>query len=464
MAKLWGGRFKGEMHPVMKCFSYSLYKDFELLEAEIEVDIAWAKMLRRSGLVSRQESARLVRGLESIAKELIPKDPHAGVSGPWLNQYEDVHSLVQAALEKKVGAVAKKLHTGRSRNDLVATSTRIYCLKQAARIEGKMIGAQAALVFLAEKAGTVVVAGLTHTKKAQPILMAHHLMAYVEMLEGDKSRLRDFAKRLDLLPLGSAALAGSSLPIDQKFLARELGFTKIARNSLAAVSDRALVTEFLSVLSILWVHLSRLSEDFILWNSEYFGFIELGDAFATGSSLMPQKKNPDVFELIRGRSAVIFGHLQTLLTLQKGLPLSYNRDLQEDKPALFDAIHKTSLALEVLALTLSSSTWNQEALRESALDDNLYATDILEYLVKKKIPFASAHEIVGKAVRFSLERGRPLRELSLTEWKKFSPVFDQKIYDLFDAKKSVSAKQTIGSTNPVRVRKEIQRWSKYLRP
>jgi argininosuccinate lyase len=462
MKTLWGGRFKKEMHPLLKCFSYSLFADYRLLEAELCVDEAWVKMLARVGLLTRTESRKLQRALKTIGKELGLKDPHDTVERKYLNRYEDIHTLIQAKLEEKVGGLAKKIHAGRSRNDLVVTSTKVYLRDKIAAINAKAVHLQSALVGCAEKVGGTAVAGMTHLKKAQPVLLAHHLLAYVEMLDEDRSRLEDAKKRIDVLPLGSGALAGSSLPIDREFLAEELGFSKIARNSMAAVSDRAFLTEFMSHLAILWMHLSRLADDFILWNSEPFHYVELDDAFATGSSLMPHKKNPDVFELIRGRSAVIFGYLQSLLVVQKGLPLTYNRDLQEDKPGVFDAISKTELACEVLALTLESVTFNPQALAESVQDDHLFATDILEYLVKKGVPFREAHETVGKAVAYALEMQKPLSDLSVKEWKRFSKVFGMDISDLFDAQTSVKAKKTIGSTNPFMVQREISKWKRLL--
>ena len=451
------------MHPVLKCFSYSLYADHHLLEAELRVNEAWVKMLARTGLITRAESARLVRGLKAVGKDLRPKDPHEPLKKQYLNRYEDIHTLIQAKLEQKIGSAAKKIHTGRSRNDLVVTSTRVYLRDKVSLIRTKLARLEKVLVTLAKKAGDSVLAGMTHLKKAQPILLAHHLLAYVEMLDEDRARLEDAQKRIDLLPLGSAALAGSSLPIDRKFLARRLGFSRIAANSMAAVSDRAFLAEFLSGLAILWMHLSRLAEDFILWNSEPFHFVELDDAFATGSSMMPQKKNPDVFELIRGRSGVIFGYLQSILVVQKGLPLAYNRDLQEDKPGVFDAANKTELALEVLALTLESVTFNRAAMVQSAEDDNLFATDILESLVRKGVPFSEAHEAVGRAVRHALETGKPMSELSVAEWRRFSKYFGADVTELFDARVSVRAKKTAGITNPAMVRREIAGWERALR-
>ena len=458
MAKqMWGGRFKKDMHPALKVFSYSLETDKELFDAEIRVNVAYAKMLARVRLITGAESKAILRGLKSVSQALKGRDLAA-----YADRYEDIHTLIQMELEKKAGAVAKKIHTGRSRNDLVITSTLIYLREKIAVIEDGIRKLQKSLITAGEKAGEMIVPGMTHLRKAQPVLLAHHLLAYVEMLEADKSRLQDSAKRVNILPLGSAALAGSALPLDQKFLAKELGFTGIAANSMAAVSDRGSLAEFLSVLSILWAHLSRLSEDFILWNSEAFGFVELDDAFATGSSLMPQKKNPDVFELVRGRAGVIFGYLQAILTVQKGLPLSYNRDLQEDKPGVFDAVKKTATALELLALAVGSASWHKKALLRSLDDDSLFATDVLEYLVRKKVPFSEAHELVGKTVRHAIESEKRLREWSVQEWRKFSPRFGADIHDLFDAKESVRGKKTIGSTHPARVKQAIAEWKKIL--
>ncbi len=450
------------MHPVLKCFSYSLFIDFELLQAELRVNEAWVRMLARAKLMTSTEAARLLRGLRAIAREFQKRDPHAPIKAQFLNRYEDVHTLIQGELEKRVGSVAKKLHTGRSRNDLVVTSTRVYLRDKVINIQNRIRKIEKALLRLAKKAEGAIVAGMTHLKYAQPVLFAHHLLAYIEMLEEDYGRLEDSLKRIDVLPLGAAALAGSGLAIDQKFLQRSLGFSKIAANSLAAVSDRAFLTEAVSHLALLWVHLSRLSEDFVLWNSEPFGYIELDDAFSTGSSLMPQKKNPDVFELTRARSAAIFGHLQSLLTLQKGLPLAYNRDLQEDKPALFDAVRKTELVLDVLSLTIESARLNPEAMARSLEDDNLYATDLLDYLIRKGVASSEAHAVVGKVVHYAAEQDRSLRELSLAEWRRFSHEFGADVERVFDARRSVSSKTTIGSTHPVRVKNEIRKWGREL--
>lgn len=457
MKSLWSGRFKSEMHPLLKCFSYSLAVDHELFHAEIEVNEAYARMLAKIKLIRVSESRAILRALKSIRKEW--KNENVCLLS---QQYEDVHTYIQQELERKIGKAGKKIHTGRSRNDLVITSTRVYLRGRVSDIEKQIQKTQKALVQLAKEAGDGIIPGLTHLKKAQPILMAHHLLAYVEMLEEDRSRFVDVQKRINVLPLGSAALAGSSLPLDRNFLAKALGFDSISANSLQATSDRGFMAEILSSLAILWMHLSRLSEDFILWNSEAFGLIELEDSIATGSSLMPQKKNPDLFELIRGRAGVIFGQLQAILTLQKGLPLAYHRDLQEDKPGLFDAFRKTQLALELLSVSLDHVHFNPKAMAAALQDDAIYATDVLEYLVRKEIPFSEAHEAVGKAVRYAQDHERSLRDLSLKEWKIFSKAFDEKVYELFDPAASISAKKTSGSTHPARVRKEIVTWTKKL--
>ena len=462
LASIWAGRFKKELDPTVKCFSYSLYVDGELLPAEIRVNQAYAKMLAHVGLISRAEGQRLVRALGQIAKKFAVKDPHKNPLAPYMKDTEDVHTFIEQELENKVGRLAKKIHTGRSRNDLVVTSTLVYLREKLPLLNEKISGLQKTLVNFAEKAQKVIVPGLTHLKRAQPILLAHQVLAYVSMLDRDRSRMADALKRMTQLPLGAGALAGSSLPLDRNFMARELGFSGINENSVDAVSDRDFIAETLAALSILWMHFSRLAEDFVLWNSEAFGLITLDDSVATGSSLMPQKKNPDVFELVRGRSGVIFGHLFSILTILKGLPLSYNRDLQEDKPALFDAVHKTNLALDTLQLTISRTHINQDARAWADEEDFIYATDLLEFLVRKGVAFREAHECIGRLVRYAVDKRQQLHELSVHEFQRFSPKFDRTVYRLFDPRESVAGKKTSGSTNPAQVKKCIQSWKKKL--
>jgi argininosuccinate lyase len=456
--KLWGGRFEQGMHPALQEFSCSLAVDSVLFHAEIQVNRAWVKMLAKSKIVSPSELKKLLRGLDKIEREWDPSQIFREYS-----DVEDIHALIQILLEKACGAVAKKLHTGRSRNDLVVTSTRIYLKEQVLRIRGFLCGLQKVLVGQAEKNADLIIPGLTHLRKAQPVLLAHHLLAYVEMLEEDLDRLKDFLKRVDVLPLGSAALSGSALPFDRKFLAKELGFSRLAANSMAATSDRAFLSELLSGLAAVWIHLSRLSEDFILWNSEFFGYVELDDRFSTGSSLMPQKKNPDVFELIRGKSGSIFGILQALLVVQKGLPLAYNRDLQEDKPGVFYALSETELALEVLSLTVQTATFQKGAAEKQLMDDGLYATDLLEYLVRQGMPFKDAHHAVGRMIAHSIKTRKRVRDFSLVELNIFAPQAREDAFRLFSARQSVEGKKTFGSTQPGMVKKQIQIWKKKLK-
>lgn len=462
MAKsLWGGRFKKGLDPLVQEFSYSLHTDISMIEAEIAVDVAWARMLAKSKLITDAESKKLVKALKQIEEDIL-NQVLFGENFTWMDEYEDIHSLIQTMLEQKVGVLGKKIHTGRSRNDLVVTSTRLYLSQQSTVLEEMIVTLQKALVKAARKTDDCLMSGVTHLRKAQPLLLAHHLLAYVEMLEEDRDRLMDAMKRLDELPLGSAALAGAALKIDQKFLAKELGFSKITRNSLKTVSDRAFLTEFLSVLSLIWVHLSRLSEDFILWNSEFCAYVDLDDSFATGSSLMPQKKNPDVFELTRGKAGKIFGALQAHLVMQKGLPLSYNRDLQEDKPQLFAAMQETQLTLEVLAKTIETAKFDKKTLAASVEEDSLYATDILDYLVYKNVPFSEAHKIVGGVVYEGLAQKKRMRDLDLKSFQKYSKKFDKDVFKIFDGRVSVESKTTQGSTNPDKVSGEISRWEQVL--
>lgn len=455
--KLWGGRFEQGMHPALQEFSYSLAIDSALFYSEIKVNHAWIKMLAKAKVLSAAELSKLAKGLKKIEKEWDECQACCEYS-----DVEDVHSLIQTLLEKACGPVAKKLHTGRSRNDLVVTSTRVYLKGQVAELQAFVRKLQKALTEQASRNADLIIPGLTHLRKAQPVLLAHHLLAYVEMLEEDIERLDDVKKRLDVLPLGSAALGGSALPFDRKFLAKQLGFSKLAMNSMAATSDRAFLVELLAGVSTVWVHLSRLSEDFVLWNSEFFGYVELDDRFSTGSSLMPQKKNPDVFELVRGKSGSIFGILQAILVVQKGLPLAYNRDLQEDKPGVFFALTETMLALEVLSLTIQTSKFQKAAAQKQLTDDGLYATDLLEYLVRKGMLFTDAHHAVGKIVAHSVKTGKKIRDFDLKELQAFAPKSDRDAFALFNAEKSVAGKQTLGSTAPIFVKQQIQLWKKKL--
>jgi argininosuccinate lyase len=454
---LWGGRFEKGLHPALKDFSYSLQVDAALFEAELEVDEAYVEMLGRIGVLTGSEKRALLSGLKGLEKKFTEK-----ALAEMSSEYEDVHTFIQMQLEKIAGTAAKKIHTGRSRNDLVVTSVRVYLRKKIQTLDSGLGRVQAALVRCAERAGDAILPGLTHLKKAQPVLAAHHLLAYVEMIGEDRSRLADALKRTDVLALGSGSVAGTSVPVDRAFLAKRLGFSRISANSMAAVSDRGFMTELASDLAILWMHFSRLAEDFVLWNSEPFGFIELDDAFATGSSLMPHKKNPDAFELIRGRSGSVFADFASLWIVQKGLALSYNRDLQEDKPALFSAIRKTEGALTLLVPLLDAVSFRKEAMAAALDDDGLYATDLAECLVGRGLAFSEAHRAVGGLVLEARKRGVRLRDLPLEIFRRASDRFDKRVYELFDPAVSVALKKTVGGTNPAAVREEIRKWKRRL--
>lgn len=453
MRKLWGGRFKGELAQDAREYSFSLAIDKELLAAEIKVSKAHATMLGKCGLLTKKESARLASGLDAVYRQLEKADFKRLVS-----HYEDIHTLIQVTLEKKIGATAKKLHTGRSRNDLVATSVKIYLREKLDWIREKLNGLQETLVYLAEKFQGIAIPGYTHLQRAQTVLLAHHLLAYVEMLERDKSRFEDAILRMDECPLGSAALAGSSLPLDRPYVAKLLGFKKVSENSMDAVSDRDFIMETLADIAILFVHLSRLSEDLILWNSTEFGFVNFPDSYATGSSLMPHKKNPDILELTRGRAGSAIGNLVTLLVAMKGLPLAYNRDMQEDKKVLFESVGQSLKALGVLSNLVQKIEVDENRCFEATADSLLYATDLLDYLILKGLPFQDAHTIVGKMVQHSLSIERPLKELSFSELKQFSTVIEKDIYQVFNASKSLQRKQTLGSTHPDSVAKQLKKW------
>lgn len=458
MKKLWGGRFKAELHETAKRFSYSLAVDHELLSADIKVSMAHALMLGKVGIISEREAKSLVKGLWKVLASLKKKS-----LCDLIHDYEDIHTLIQSELEKKVGKLAKKLHTGRSRNDLVTTSTRIYLKEKITTVLETINQFQSALVTQAEKNRNIMIPGYTHLQRAQVVLLSHHLLAYVEMLERDKSRLLDAQKRMNECPLGSGALAGSSLPLNRGYVSKLLGFERPTANSLDAVSDRDYVIEVISSIAIIFMHLSRFSEDLILWNSQEFGFITLDDQYSTGSSLMPHKKNPDMLELIRGKSGEVYGNLMSVLVTMKGLPLAYNRDMQEDKKPLFESLHILINSLTVLTGTVKTLKADEENCLKASKDSFLFATDVLEYLVKKKIPFLEAHAIVGSLVKRALDRHSTLSGLPFEIYKEHSSVFKKDVFDLFDPQHSIAAKLPAGSTKPELVQKQIRSWKERLK-
>jgi argininosuccinate lyase len=451
MKKSWSGRFKGRTAKSVESFAESVSFDWRLWPYDIEGSIAHAKMLGYKGIIPQKDAAKIVKGLKAVAIDIERGKLR------FKPNLEDVHMNIEAALTKKIGSVGGKLHTARSRNDQVALDLRLYLRAETKAIVAHIATMQGVLLKQAEKNVETIMPGYTHLQRAQPVLLAHHLLAYVEMLERDKERLKDGLKRIEVLPLGAAALAGTGLPVDRKYVAKELGFKAVSQNSIDAVSDRDFVVEFLSSASILMMHLSRLSEELVLWASEEFSFIELPDAYATGSSIMPQKKNPDVPELVRGKTARVYGSLMTLLTLIKGLPLAYNRDLQEDKPALFDAVETVSGCLMVLADMVPEMKFNKDRMLEAAKGGFSTATDIAEYLAEKGVPFREAHGVTGKIVRHCEKADKSLENLSLEDFKKFSPLFGRDIHSRIGVKASVGLRRSEGGTAPQEVKRQIKR-------
>ncbi len=456
-SKLWTGRFNAPTDSFVEAFTASVDFDQRMYQQDIRGSIAHANMLAQVQVISDSERDLIVQGLTAILEEIKAGD------FVWSIPLEDVHMNIESALTKKIGLVGKKLHTGRSRNDQVATDIRLYLRDEIDCIMKELTRLQMALVDLAASQTETIMPGFTHLQTAQPVTFGHHLMAWVENLKRDSERLLDCRKRVNSMPLGAAALAGTSYPIDRVFTAEQLGFDQIAGNSLDAVSDRDFAIEFTSFASILMMHLSRFSEELVLWSSAQFQFIELGDSFCTGSSIMPQKKNPDVPELVRGKSGRIYGHLMALLTLMKSQPLAYNKDNQEDKEPLFDTVDTLKGCLKVYADMIPHINVNKEIMYRAAKKGYSTATDLADYLVRKGIAFRDAHEIVGKAVRLGIESKRDLSELSLVELQQFSDKIAQDVYQILTLEGSVNARQHLGGCAPVQVQQAIEREKQRLK-
>jgi argininosuccinate lyase len=440
--KLWGGRFKQDTDALVNRFNASIDFDRRLYAYDIQGSIAHCRMLAAQGIIKDEESTRIVEALGEVQREL----DHGEIS--FDDDYEDIHGLVEKALVQKIGSLGEKIHTGRSRNDQVALDVRLY-VKEVTLGLIELIGdTRRALVQLAEENMDIIMPGYTHLQRAQPVLLAHHLMAYQEMLTRDFDRFRNSLERVNVMPLGSAALAGSTFDLNREMVAQELGFGHVSRNSMDAVSDRDFVLEFLFNASVVMMHLSRLSEELVIWSSQEYGFVRISDAFCTGSSIMPQKKNPDLPELIRGKTGRVYGHLMSLLTTMKGLPLTYNKDMQEDKEALFDACDTVRICLEVMCRLLGEITFNRERLREAAQGGFLVATDLADYLVCKGITFRQAHEIVGKMVLFAIDQKKELHELTLGDMKGFARQIDGDVYEWLDPFLSPARRNSPGGTGP----------------
>ena len=447
----WSGRFNEPVSELVKRFTASVGFDFRLAEWDIAGSLAHARMLRAVGVLAAEDLSAIERGMAAIRAEI------AAGTFAWSVDLEDVHFNIEKRLTALVGDAGKRLHTARSRNDQVATDIRLFLRAAIDQIVGLVKGLQGALADTAEKHAAVIMPGFTHMQVAQPVTFGHHLLAYFEMLERDVERLRDCRRRVNRLPLGAAALAGTSYPIDRAMVARELGFDALSRNSLDAVSDRDFAIEFCAAAALIMTHLSRLSEELILWMSPRFGFIELADRFCTGSSIMPQKKNPDVPELARGKSGRVFGHLMGLLALMKGQPLAYNKDNQEDKEPLFDTADTLIDTLRVFADLVPGIRVRPEAMVAALRQGYATATDLADYLVKRGLPFRDAHEVVARAVRACEARGCDLPDLTLAELRSFSPLVDEDAFAVLTVSGSLAARNHLGGTAPAQVSAAIAR-------
>jgi len=452
--KTWGGRFKEQTDEALERFNASIAFDRRLYAQDIEGSKAHCRMLAEQGIITKAEASKILQALAEIRKEMD--------KGVFDETFEDIHTLVEKALVDRVGPAGEKLHTGRSRNDQVALDVRLYVRDAIGRVDGLVREMQRALVFLAEKNLDVIMPGYTHLQRAQPVLLAHHLLAYFEMLKRDRQRLAETLKRVNVLPLGSAALAGSTFDLDREMVARELGFDAVSENSMDAVSDRDFVLDFLFASSVLMMHLSRLSEELVLWSTKEFDFVLLPDAFCTGSSIMPQKKNPDLMELVRAKTGRVYGHLTALLTTMKGLPLTYNKDMQEDKEPLFDTVDTVEQSLVVMTRLLKEISFNKERMMQAADEGYLVATDLADYLVRKGATFRQAHDIVGKMVLYALGRKKELRQLTLTEMKGFSKQIGKDVYGWLDPLSCIDRRDLPGGTGSGSVKRALSKARKEI--
>jgi argininosuccinate lyase len=451
------GRFRKPLAAAARRFSASVSFDRRLYRHDVAGSIAHAAALAKAGIISAEEKKQIESGLREIEREM--------QSGKfrWDESLEDVHMNIESALTKKIGEAGAKLHTARSRNDQIALDLRLYVKEQVQQTSSKLKALQRVLLNLAAKHLDVVMPGYTHLQRAQPVLFAHYLLSYVECLARDVERVSDCLQRTDVLPLGSGALAGSTIVLDREFIALELGFARMSQNSVDAVSDRDFICEFLFCLAMIGMHLSRLSEDLIIWSTSEFGFVEFSDEFTTGSSLMPHKKNPDMAELTRGKTGRVYGNLMSILTTLKALPSAYNRDLQEDKEALFDSTDTIAAALEVFSAMLPKMKINRDKMKAAAADPNLLATDLAEYLVKKGMPFREAHETVGRLVSYAIEKDKKLNEIPVRELRKFATRFDVDVAEVFDVRRSLSARAAIGAPSPKNIKAQLKSWRELLR-
>lgn len=455
--KPWGGRFSEPTDRAVEDFTSSIQYDRRLYRYDIQGSEAHARMLARQGILTKAEAEAIHKGLRQILAEI---EKGNFIFHP---DDEDIHMAVEKALIERIGEAGGKLHTGRSRNDQIALDMRLYLREEIGRVIGLLAALKGEFVRAAKGTMGSIVPGYTHMQKAQPVLLSHYLLAFREMLDRDEARLRDCLKRVNVMPLGAAALAGTGLPIDRNHVARLLHFPCVSENSMDSVSDRDFVTEFIFDTSLMMMHLSRFCEDLILWSTDEFGYVEISDAFTTGSSIMPQKKNPDVAELIRGKTGRVYGNLVRILTVLKGLPMTYNRDLQEDKEPLFDTVDTVKASLMVLIGMVGNLSFNRQRMAEEAAKGFSTATDVAEYLVTKGVPFREAHGIVGRLVAYCISRKKDLADISLREFRKFYTGFDDGVYAVIPVTKAVNARGTLGGTAKKEVLRQIERAEKSAR-
>lgn len=449
--KLWGGRFKSDTDKIVDNFNASIHFDKRLFKEDIAGSMAYCKMLGKQGIISEDEAATILNALKEIYGEIERGD------FSFEDSKEDIHTHIEKALIEKIGSLGETIYTGRSRNDTIALDARLYVKNSTIKIVNLIKKFQLSLIELAEKNQELTIPGYTHLQRAQPVLLAHHLMAYYEMLKRDRDRYSQALKRTNVLPLGSAALAGTTLNIDREFLSRELKLEGITANSMDAVSDRDFIVEFIFISALLMMHLSRLCEELIIWSTQEFEFIEISDSFATGSSIMPQKKNPDIPELIRGKTGRVYGNLISLLTTMKSLPLTYNKDMQEDKEPLFDTVDTVERSLTIFSMLLKEIDFKKDRLKKATEKGYLVATDLADYLVKKGMTFRKAHHLVGDIILTAKKKGKELHQLDLSELRRFSTLIEDDVYGWLDPVSSIKRRNISGGTAPEMVKKAIRK-------
>ena len=456
MNTMWAGRFQKQLNSRVNDFNSSIYFDCRMYKHDIIGSIAHATMLGKCGIISEPDAALICKTLKEISVDLEQGNLEFDMNA------EDIHMFVESELTSRIGDVGKRLHTARSRNDQVALDLRLYLRDEIAELKSLAIHLIAVICNKSEQYASDIMPGYTHLQRAQPVTLGHYLMAYAQMLARDVRRLDDVAKNMNVLPLGSCALAGTTYPIDRFMVAKLLGFDSVCQNSMDGVSDRDYAIELLSTLSILMMHLSRFSEEIILWSSSEFGFVDLDDAYSTGSSIMPQKKNPDIAELVRGKTGRVYGDLTALLTVMKGIPLAYNKDMQEDKEAVFDALDTAKICLELFAAMLDTATFRVQTLRDAVSKGFINATDCADYMVKKGLPFRSAYKVVGQLVAYCIANEKTLETLTLEEYQNADPIFESDVYDAIDPDTCVAGRACYGGPAPVSVLQQIENMRRYL--